>query len=343
MRRVLVGVVAAATGLVPFTVLTSAPADAGARVHQRLRAAVHALPVAAEHHAGYQRAKFRLWVDANGDCQNTRAEVLVQESKVRTRGCHVTRGKWYSYYDNRTWRSASRLDIDHVVPLAEAWDSGARRWNAATRQRYANDLGDRRTLVAVTSSVNRSKGAKDPARWLPRYGKCRYVRDWVAVKTRWSLTVNPAEKATLTRIARRCPNTYLTVRKAAIGRAGRGTTPNAALRITRVVYDAPGRDSSRNENGEIVVIRNAGRKAASTNGWRLRDVAGHVYRFPAHRIASGQTLTVHSGHGRTTRYHVYAGWGHVWNNTGDTAVLVRPGGRVADRCSWGDGSGSTRC
>jgi uncharacterized protein DUF1524 len=132
----------------------------------------------------------RLWVDADRDCRDTRDEVLAAESLVRVRGCDIRAGRWRSYYDGVITRDASGFDIDHLVPLAEAWDSGARRWTAATRQRYANDLGDPRTLVAVTASVNRSKSDQDPAKWLPQLGRCRYVRQWVAVKTRWGLSVD---------------------------------------------------------------------------------------------------------------------------------------------------------
>jgi hypothetical protein len=116
--------------------------------------------------------EIRLWVDADSDCRDTRDEVLAAESLVPVSGCDIQRGKWRSYYDGVVTRSSTTIDVDHLVPLAEAWDSGAKRWTAATLQRYANDLGDRRTLVAVTASANRSKGDQDPAEWMPRLGKC---------------------------------------------------------------------------------------------------------------------------------------------------------------------------
>lgn len=193
-------------------------------VKVRLRAAIRNLPVAAETPTGYDRSKFRHWIDANGDCQDTRDEVLKAESRVKVSGCDIRRGSWFSYYDRRTWRNASDVDIDHVVALKEAWDSGAKRWNADTRKRFANDLGDRRSLIAVTDNVNQSKSDKDPAQWLPRYGKCRYVRDWTAVKIRWRLKVNAAEKSKLASIASRCDNVVLTVNRAAIGTSTGGST-----------------------------------------------------------------------------------------------------------------------
>lgn len=97
--------------------------------------------------------------------------------------------------------------------LAEAWDSGTRRWTAATRERFANDLVDRRALVAVTASSNRVKSDSDPAEWLPRPAdRCRYVRDYVA----WRLTVNRLEKRVLLSTARGCTNTVVRIRPAKI-------------------------------------------------------------------------------------------------------------------------------
>ena len=98
------------------------------------------------------------------------------------------------------------LDIDHLVPLAEAWASGARAWNVATRVAYANDLGYPYALNAVTASVNRSKGDKEPGSWLPprTASRCGYVAAWVAVKWRWGLTVDASEKAGLARRLKAC-------------------------------------------------------------------------------------------------------------------------------------------
>lgn len=216
------------TAAVLGAVTTSSQADtqrratADAQVSVRLRAAIKGLPVARETRRGYDRDKFRHWIDADGDCRDTRDEVLAAESRVRVRGCDIRRGRWLSYYDRRTWRRSGDVDIDHLVALAEAWDSGARRWNAPTRRRFANDLGDRRSLVAVTDNVNMSKSDRDPAEWMPRFGRCRYVREWTAVKTRWSLRVDRREKSALLRRADRCANTRLHVRRTHVGLRSRG-------------------------------------------------------------------------------------------------------------------------
>ncbi|HSS68342.1 MAG TPA: HNH endonuclease family protein [Nocardioidaceae bacterium] len=198
-------------------------------VRLRLRAAVRSLPVGRERRAGYDRDKFNLWIDADGDCLDTRAEVLTEESLTPVTGdCSIETGRWYSYYDAVTWTRASDVDIDHLVPLAEAWDSGARTWTSKTRERYANDLGDRRTLVAVTDNVNESKGDQDIAEWLPDHGRCRYVREWTAVKTRWSLRVDRREKQAMKRLAGGCPNRPIRVRMAVVRHQAQAASPARA-------------------------------------------------------------------------------------------------------------------
>ncbi len=85
------------------------------------------------------------------------------------------------------------------MPLAEAWDSGARSWTTARRRAFANDLGDGRALVAVTDNVNQSKGDRDPAEWMPPLASqhCQYVLQWIQVKYRWRLTVDSTVKAAM--------------------------------------------------------------------------------------------------------------------------------------------------
>jgi hypothetical protein len=189
---------------------------AGEIVTTTPRAAVESLPLADEVREGYERTKFRHWVDADRDGCNTRQEVLVEEAIVApTVGerCALTGGLWYSYYDNLVWEDPSRLDIDHMVPLAEAWDSGASAWTAEERQAYANDLDEARALVAVTAGANRSKADQDPAEWLPpdRHAICRYITEWVVVKVRWGLTVDGSEQAALADQAQDCDDEPLTV------------------------------------------------------------------------------------------------------------------------------------
>jgi len=216
----LTATIIASAGLTIATDVAATPAAEAAAVKKRLVPLTKSLKVASEVRRGYDRDKFDHWI-SQGDGCDTRDRVLIKEAKVKPRvtgDCDLVGGRWLSYYDGRRTRDASSFDVDHMVPLAEAWDSGARRWNAATRERFANDLADGRSLVAVTASSNRTKSDQDPAGWLPRRAvRCRYVREYVAVKTRWKLTVDLREKRTLLRTARRCRNVVVTVRPATVG------------------------------------------------------------------------------------------------------------------------------
>lgn len=173
------------------------------------------LPIAPEDRTGYSRALFRHWIDADGNGCNTRKEVLTAEAVVALTigpGCALSDGHWFSAYDGVTFTDPSGLDIDHMVPLAEAWDSGAYGWDAARRQAFANDLGVPWALIAVSAASNRSKGDKDPAEWLPPRAAfvCQYVDDWLAVKARWGLSLDPAEEEAIVGHSE-CSDTEVTV------------------------------------------------------------------------------------------------------------------------------------
>jgi cytochrome c5 len=109
--------------------------------------------------------------------------------------CTVVEADWLSPYDGKKTSDRSEVDIDHVVALKEAWDSGAFAWNEAQRTAFANDTTDPRTLLAVSSSSNRSKSDKDPSNWLPplRGYWCTYVSNWISVKARWNLSMDESE------------------------------------------------------------------------------------------------------------------------------------------------------
>ena len=211
VRRLLLALVISA-GLV------SVPSVAHAETYSApLSQAVAELPVATEVRTGYSRTLFNHWIDADGDGCSTRNEVLISEADDPVSvgsGCSLSGGRWFSYYDQVSWTATSDVDIDHMVPLAEAWDSGARSWSASERESFANDLGDSRSLVGVTDEVNQAKGDQDPAEWLPQYDKCRYLREFVAVKIRWRLTVDATEKSALSSQASGCTDTTITVTRA---------------------------------------------------------------------------------------------------------------------------------
>ena len=107
----------------------------------------------------YSRAAFgHGWDDSDGDCQDSRAEALVQMSSTPVRfatdrRCRVVTGRWISPFSGKVILNASEADIDHVVPLKWAWDRGANHWSDATRERFANDPLN---LLPVEASLNRS-------------------------------------------------------------------------------------------------------------------------------------------------------------------------------------------
>ncbi|OBZ73078.1 hypothetical protein A0H81_07100 [Grifola frondosa] len=154
----------------------------------------------------YSRDLFKTWDIISGTC-DTRETVLKRDgTNVMTdSSCKPTSGNWVSPYDGVATTLSSDLDIDHLVPLKEAWLSGARDWTDAQREAFANDL-TRPQLVAVTDNLNESKGDKDPAEWMPPLAsfQCTYVRAWVQVKYYYSLTVDTAEKAALEDILNSC-------------------------------------------------------------------------------------------------------------------------------------------
>jgi hypothetical protein len=175
---------------------------AGSRDTYRLESLI----IAPESGSGtYRRSYFNHWVDEDHDCLNTRAEVLLRESLKETRGeCRIRSGRWWSWYDYVYIEDASKLDIDHLVALKEAWESGASRWSPQRRESFANDLTSTETLTAVSATQNRRKSDKDPAQWLPPHGTCRYVASWVAVKLRWGLSVDKDEYNSIAKVLAGC-------------------------------------------------------------------------------------------------------------------------------------------
>ncbi|REE95639.1 HNH endonuclease family protein [Thermomonospora umbrina] len=166
-----------------------------------------ALTVRAEsNHSSYDRSLFPHWITISGSC-NTRETVLKRDgvNVVTDSSCAAISGSWYSPFDGATWHAASDVDIDHMVPLAEAWSSGAHAWSTSSRQAYANDLGGPE-LWAVTDNVNQAKGDQDPATWQPPLSsfRCTYARAWIQVKWYWNLSVDSAEKSALTSMLNTC-------------------------------------------------------------------------------------------------------------------------------------------
>jgi hypothetical protein len=168
---------------------------------------------------GYVRDAFGSdWLDTDRDGCNQRDDVLLRDAEPGTTtvaqqgACDhdVLAGTWHDPYTGRTLtftdlkdlHQAEAIQIDHIVPLAEAWVSGADHWTRDRREAFANDLHE---LLAVDGPTNMSKGDGDPAAWRPRQGyQCTYARRWIAVKAAWHLAVDPSEKAALDQMLGLC-------------------------------------------------------------------------------------------------------------------------------------------
>jgi hypothetical protein len=155
--------------------------------------------------SGYSRAKFPHWAEQDG-C-DTRERVLERDgpSVERDGECRAVSGVWVSVYDDETFADAGDVDIDHMVPLANAWRSGAAAWTQDKRRAFANDM-DHPQLLAVSASSNRSKGDQGPDEWKPpsKTYWCTYAGSWASVKATYGLWVTGAEKNTLTDMLDTC-------------------------------------------------------------------------------------------------------------------------------------------
>ena len=187
------------------------------------------LPVAEESDGGaaYERDLYGGWIRVRSGC-DTRCAVLEEERRAD--------GAWLSWYDGQVISSASSLDIDHMVPLAEAHSSGGWQWSSSQKGNYANDLVHPEALTAVSASSNRSKGSRDPAEWKPPDSSvwCRYATDWVTVKEGWGLTADRAEIRALEEMLDTC-DSDVTITTIPIPTAP--TTTSTVVTTTRPTVD----------------------------------------------------------------------------------------------------------
>ena len=164
----------------------------------------------------YNRDDWNHWIDENSDCQNTRHEVLIEESQetvtyTSDTFCSVSTGKWYGFYTGQYYYNASDLDIDHFIPLKNAHQSGGYNWSTAKKEEFANYRLDPDNLIAVNLSANRSKGAKGPDEWKPSNTDywCEYAYDWIRIKDYWNLTATQAEWDALISMINTCPEGFI--------------------------------------------------------------------------------------------------------------------------------------
>jgi len=152
----------------------------------------------------YSRDEWNHWIDADGDCQDTRVEMLAPASPT-PEACKVVSGEWCDPFTATVYRAVKDVHIDHIVPLKEAHESGGWQWDATRRELFANDYEN---LAVVQASANMSKGAKDPAGWMPPNEgtgwRCWYVNKWIAVKAKYDLAYDEAEAEAVRLLLQEC-------------------------------------------------------------------------------------------------------------------------------------------
>ncbi|MFJ9822192.1 DUF1524 domain-containing protein [Streptomyces sp. NPDC101151] len=208
MRRALFGLPTTAlllTGICAAPALAEPPAPPSTAT---ARAELAALAVAVPHSMdGYARDKFDIWSTQPDGC-TTRQDVLARDGKDvqdKPDHCQPASGSWYSVYDDITVTNVAQATIDHMVPLAEAWRSGADTWTADQRKAFGNDLKAPQLLIASESS-NSSKSDSGPADWKPTNHAfwCTYAKDYTHIKSVWKLTTTDKEKSALSSMLDTC-------------------------------------------------------------------------------------------------------------------------------------------
>jgi hypothetical protein len=150
----------------------------------------------------YNRDDWGHWIDADGDCQDTRGEILIRDSLKpvtyhSNAKCRVTGGLWELPYIGGTVTNAQQLDIDHIIPLKWAHGHGGDRWSSTKKSAFANDPDN---LLATSSSTNRSKGAKGPDQWLPSINKCSYAQMWEQLIEKYRLMTTAGEVEAIAKV-----------------------------------------------------------------------------------------------------------------------------------------------
>jgi hypothetical protein len=162
--------------------------------------------------SGYSRERFPHWSKASdfgwkppqASCDSREAALVRDGQNVQVgSSCKVTSGTWFDPYTSQTYSDPQDLDIDHIVPLANAWRSGASLWEDKQRERYANDPD---VLLSVQDNANQQKGDKGPEAWKPPNQDewCDYAERWISIKAKYTLSVNEQEKEALEQMLGTC-------------------------------------------------------------------------------------------------------------------------------------------
>ena len=298
----------------------------------------------------YSRDDWKHWVDVDKDCQDTRVEVLVEESLIpptfkNENRCRVISGLWEGPYTGQSFTEASDLDIDHLVPLKNAHLSGGWQWDDERKKEYANSLATDYHLIAVENNANRSKGARGPEQWQPPDDSyhCQYARDWIAVKAKWGLTATAAEWEALEAMLATCAHPLETGAGTDAIAPSPAPTPTTepftgSLVITEIMPDP---SAVRDAAGEWFEVHNPDQdQEISLQGWTIRKDGGDEHRISAGPVvppggyvvlARNGDAEANGGIGATYEYE-----GVTLTNKGGVIELVEPAGQVVDRVEYNE-------
>lgn len=155
----------------------------------------------------YRREQWRHWSDFDGDCMNTRHEILQSQATaavtLSVNGCRVISGRWRDPFSGQILTQSSDLDVDHIVPLKWANEHGGAFWSASKKEQFANDPIN---LLAVDDALNQAKGAKGPDQWMPpnHAFRCDYLQQWSKVLNKYQLQMHAGEHRVFKRQLRAC-------------------------------------------------------------------------------------------------------------------------------------------
>ena len=224
----------------------------------------------------YDRDEWRHWIDEDGDCQNARHEALIAESETPVKytnedRCRVATGSWEGPFTGEFFTDPGALDVDHMVPLANAHRSGGWAWSEDRKREYANDLSYDGHLIAVQASANRAKGSKGPEDWKPpnRGYWCRYAVDWITIKSAWDLTATESEADALSDMLNTCE-------------------PSRSLKALRLAPSQPATTATPSPTPDSDKTYASCDEAQDADEPRVQGSKGNGRGFPADKVPSAR-------------------------------------------------------
>ena len=144
----------------------------------------------------YNRSQWAHWSDFDDDCQNTRQELLITSSLIKVTftdksNCTVATGLWIGSFTGQKFTEAQDVDIDHIIPLKYAHESGGATWSPLLKRLFANDAEN---LLVVDDRENQIKGSKGLSEYMPRVEyQCEYIHRWVYLSQKYQLSLSPPD------------------------------------------------------------------------------------------------------------------------------------------------------